>query len=349
MKLKDLVTNSKLIPTPKELHLQYPVNVLAKEKIINSRRKISEIIHKESNEILFISGPCALDFSGGIIDYIEELEEFKKNISDKIILIYRTVPLKPRTHGGWRGTMQDSIINTRKLIVKLVNSGYLVAMDVLSMEQFSFFCDVVSFFWVGARYSAVQELKLLASLFYEVPVLFKNGMDSSIESAVDAIKFARSSHDNIPFLDYNGNLRLKNQSFGNSNCSIILRGGKVDNQCINNLTRKKILEIENICKNRNLPNNKILFDVTHDNGAYYTNNIKTTKGQIESYYNALNLLDYNTIDSILGFMIESYIFEGNIKTRNYEKGVSLVDPTINIKTVKEFLLELSEKIEKICV
>ena len=89
-----------------------------------------------------------------------------------------------------------------------------------------------------------------------------------------------------------------------------------------------------------------MFDLTHSNGAFHTEGKKTVEGQIIAFEKSIEALkDSIYRNNILGFMVESYLFAGNIQTREYQRGVSLVDPTINIETLKEKLIKLSQSID----
>lgn len=345
MFLEESTSKSELIPSPFELKNQFPVSSNGKDIIEKNRIIVNQAMYNDNDKFLVISGPCAFDFSDAILEYIENLENFKSEISSKIHLIYRIVPLKPRTQGGWRGTLQDDIKKTREKIVELVNLGYPIAMDILSAEHFSYFQDCATLFWIGARTVMSQELRLMASLFSHVPILFKNAMDGSIQPAIDAIKFAGNNHSNVPFLGSDGKLRIIDITKGNQNCSLILRGGSFKGKVFNNLDKSSLQETLEIMNLNNI-DRKIMFDLTHSNGAFHTEGKKTVEGQIIAFEKSIEALkDSIYRNNILGFMVESYLFAGNIQTREYQRGVSLVDPTINIETLKEKLIKLSQSID----
>ena len=148
-----------------------------------------------------------------------------------------------------------------------------------------------------------------------MPVGFKNGTGGSIDIAVDAITSAKSEH---VFLGVNQNSKAAIvKTKGNSNCHIILRGGKNEP----NYYEKNILDTCELLKSKNHIG-RVMIDCSHGNSR------KIFKNQIKVLENIIIQLKNN---NIFGIMIESNINEGKQSiSENLKYGVSVTDGCLGL-------------------
>ena len=339
------ISSTKELMTPLELITEIPMSDKSTNTVVDSRRQISNIIHKKDDRLLFIVGPCSIHNEEAALDYASKLISLKKSVEKNIFVIMRVYFEKPRTVLGWKGLINDpdldnsfkinkGIKKARKLLFDLAELGMPAGHEYLDLISPQYISDLISWGAIGARTTESQSHRELASGL-SCPVGFKNGTDGGIQIAIDAIKSASNPH-NFLSVTKEGKSAIFSTT-GNMDCHIILRGGKnsnYDKENVDNVTQKL---------NENNLSASIMIDSSHANSQkdYSKQNIVIRDVQKQ-------LTDGNK--SICGLMIESNLVEGRQDIgdgKNLVYGKSITDACIGWDETEELIIETNKVLDKI--
>lgn len=337
------IANEKVLLTPAELKAEFPLPEHLRKQIEQSRRDISNIIHKKDKRQLIVVGPCSIHDPVAAIEYGKKLKALADKVSDKLYIVMRVYFEKPRTTVGWKGLINDPKIDgtfdvesglriARKLCLELAELGLPLATEALDPMSPQYLADLFSWSAIGARTTESQTHRELASGL-SMAVGFKNGTDGGLAVAINAMQSAAQSHSFIG-INQAGQVTVLHTK-GNPDGHVILRGGKVPN-----FEKQYVDECEQALRKANLPT-AIMIDCSHGNSN------KDYKRQPLVAENALEqLLTGN--ESIIGLMIESHLFGGNQSSEQpfseMKYGVSITDACIDWETTDSLLTHFAEKL-----
>lgn len=337
------IANEKVLLTPAELKAEFPLPENLRKQIEQSRRDISNIIHKKDKRQLIVVGPCSIHDPVAAIEYGKKLKALADKVSDKLYIVMRVYFEKPRTTVGWKGLINDPKIDgtfdvesglriARKLCLELAELGLPLATEALDPMSPQYLADLFSWSAIGARTTESQTHRELASGL-SMAVGFKNGTDGGLAVAINAMQSAAQSHSFIG-INQAGQVTVLHTK-GNPDGHVILRGGKAPN-----FEKQYVDECEQALRKANLPT-AIMIDCSHGNSN------KDYKRQPLVAENALEqLLTGN--ESIIGLMIESHLFGGNQSSEQpfseMKYGVSITDACIDWETTDSLLTHFAEKL-----
>lgn len=333
------VNISSCIPlmSPSELKAEITVSKRAIETVLKGRSDIENILDKNDNRLVAIVGPCSVHDYDSTMDYAKKLNDLRIKYIDKLVIVMRVYFEKPRTTVGWKGMILDPLMDNsceieeglrrgRKILSDINDLGLPCATETLDPIVPQYTSDLISWAAIGARTTESQTHREMSSGL-SMPVGFKNGTDGSIKTAIDALIASTHSHTFIGIDQVGKTSVLKTK--GNRYGHIILRGGRSGA----NYQGKYITESEELLSKSSLGSN-IIVDCSHANSNKdYKNQGRVIKSII-AQKQAGN-------SSIIGFMLESNINEGNqsipldLETLRY--GVSVTDQCINIDETAELL------------
>jgi 3-deoxy-7-phosphoheptulonate synthase len=141
---------------------------------------------------------------------------------------------KPRTTIGWKGLINDPHLDqsykindglrlARHLLLDLAEMGVPTGTEFLDMISPQYIAGLVSWGAIGARTTESQVHRQLVS-GVSCPVGFKNATSGDVQVAIDAIQSAAHSHTFLGHSHYGQSAIFV--TTGNSECHIILRGGR---------------------------------------------------------------------------------------------------------------------------
>ena len=345
LKTDDLrIIETQELSTPEEVRKELFVNETAAITILNSRKTIENILDEKDDRVFVVVGPCSIHDPVAAIEYAKKLKEISKKVSDKLFLIMRVYFEKPRTTIGWKGLINDPMLDGsfkinegirigRKLLLDIVNLEIPTGTEYLDLISPQYIADIISWGAIGARTTESQCHRELASGL-SCPIGFKNGTDGNLQITFDAIKSASCSHHFLS-VTTEGKSAIFSTS-GNPYCHTILRGGS--NKI--NYDEKSIDEVSVRLDKAGLPQ-QIVVDCSH------ANSLKDHKKQMVVVADLANQLK-NGEKRIKGLMIESNLVEGN-QNINDDKliyGKSVTDACIGWEDTEKALYTLSEAIEK---
>ena len=74
---------------PDELKSRLPITDSIATLVKNTRREIHDIIHKKSDKLLFIVGPCSVHDIDQAYNYGRRLKHIAEKVKDKILIVMR--------------------------------------------------------------------------------------------------------------------------------------------------------------------------------------------------------------------------------------------------------------------
>lgn len=332
------------LPIPKEIKEQFPMS----DDLVKIKKERDKEIHRiftgEDNRLALIIGPCSADNEDSVIDYISRLIPVQEKVRDKILIIPRIYTNKPRTTGdGYKGMvhqpnperssdMLEGIIAIRRLHTRAIaETGFTCADEMLYPENQRYLSDLLSYVAVGARSVEDQQHRLVASGI-PCPVGMKNPTSGDISVMLNSITAAQHSHTFI----YRG---WEVVSTGNPLTHAILRGSvNKHGQSQPNYHYEDLIRLHEMYSACNLQNMGIIVDTNHANsGKKYMEQIRICK---EVLHSCRLSEEINTM--VKGFMIESYIEDGNQKIGDGVYGKSITDPCLGWEKTEKLIYEIAD-------
>lgn len=335
------------IPTPEEMKDRVPVSAALKEMKAARDREILDVLTGKEDKFLLIIGPCSAHEPEPVLEYIRRLAKVNERVKDRLVVVPRIYTNKPRTKGvGYKGMFSQPDPNRGEDIVKgletirklniasMEQTGLSAADEMLYPENYPYVDDLLSYVAVGARSSENQMHRLVASGI-DVAVGLKNPMGGSIPVMMNSVFAAQSKQ----VFKYNFD---QVSTSGNPYAHAILRGA-VDSSGndIPNFHYETVMEVaRQYEKGRNiLQNPAIVIDANHSNSG------KQCRQQIRIVEEVLQNRKYDATyrKIVKGFMIESFLVEGNCST-GAVFGQSITDPCLGWEDSERLIYDIAEKI-----
>ena len=326
---------TELLPPIAHLY-ELPISEAAADLVVRTRQEISDLVHGKDNRLLVIIGPCSIHDPKAALEYAERLLPLRKKYEKELLIVMRVYFEKPRTTVGWKGLINDPHLDgtfdinfglrqARKLLLNLNEMGMPASTEFLDMITPQYYADLISWGAIGARTTESQVHRELSSGL-SCPVGFKNGTDGNLKIAIDAIGAASHPHHFLS-VTKTGHSAIV-QTAGNSDCHVILRGGKEPNYDSSHVTAAA-----DACEKAGVPS-KLMVDFSHANSR------KDFKRQMEVAADIANQLR-NGEDHIMGVMVESHLVEGR-QDKPVTYGQSITDACIGWADTEALLAELAE-------
>jgi 3-deoxy-7-phosphoheptulonate synthase len=227
-----------VLPPPDHLIRFFPISGTPVERLITAtRRGIQDIMAGADQRLLVVIGPCSIHDPAAALEYARRLREQREKYKDTLEIVMRVYFEKPRTTVGWKGLINDPYLDetfrideglrmARQLLIEINRLGLPAGSEFLDVISPQYLGDLISWGAIGARTTESQVHRELASGL-SAPIGFKNGTDGNIKIATDAIQAAAGGHHFLS-VHKSGQVAIV-QTNGNSQCHVILRGGKSPN------------------------------------------------------------------------------------------------------------------------
>ncbi len=338
-KVDDLrVTKIKELLPPIALLEKYPAGETANNTVFQARNAIHDILHNKDSRLLVIIGPCSIHDPQAARNYADRLVKLRDKYKDRLEIVMRVYFEKPRTTVGWKGLINDPMLDdsyqineglklARELLVDINQKGLPTAGEYLDMITPQYVADLMCWGAIGARTTESQVHRELASGL-SCPVGFKNATNGNVRIAIDAIRSASSSHHFLSVTKFGHSAIV--ETTGNKDCHIILRGGVAPNYDAASVAQA----VEEL--NKAGVNNKLMIDFSHANSN------KEFKRQLLVCDDVCQQIA-NGSKSIFGVMVESFIEEGNQKLvcgKAEVFGKSITDGCIGWEDTEQLLARL---------
>lgn len=331
---------------PKEVKEMYPITAEMKKTVDERIDELKKIFSGESDKFLLVIGPCSADRDDSVLDYIGRLREVQEKVKDKIFIVPRIYTNKPRTTGdGYKGMLHQpdpdrkpdmfkGIVAIRELHMRAVKeTGFACADEMLYPENHRYLDDLLAYVAVGARSVENQQHRLTASGI-EIPVGMKNPTGGDITVMMNSITAAQHKHTFI----YRG---WEVHSQGNEYAHAILRGYmNKHGQTIPNYHYEDLISLSETYAASGLKNPAAIIDTNHANSG------KNPFEQVRIAKEVLGSRRYNADIGRLvkGFMIESYIEDGNQKIGEGIYGKSITDACLGWEKTERLILDIADKL-----
>ncbi len=333
------------LPPPEHLIRFFPIQGTPVEVLIaDTRRRVREILHGQSDRMLVVIGPCSIHDPVAALEYAERLAEERRKHAAQLEVLMRVYFEKPRTTVGWKGLINDPYMNgsfrineglriARDLLVRINQHGVPAGCEFLDVISPQYVGDLVSWGAIGARTTESQVHRELASGL-SAAVGFKNGTDGDVRIAVDAILAARQKHHFLS-VHKSGQVAIV-ETRGNDDCHVILRGGSQPNY--------DAASVEAAC--RELAGaglaQRLMIDCSHANSR------KDYRRQREVCANVCEQVAQGE-DRVVGVMIESHLVEGRqdlAPGKALSFGQSITDACLGWDDSAKLLAALAEAVAR---
>lgn len=308
---------------------------------------IKDIIAGRDDRFLLIIGPCSADNEDSVCDYANRLAKLQEKVRDKIFIVPRVYTNKPRTRGeGYKGMLhspdphrrvtdiQAGILAIRHMYVRIMNETGLSAADEMLYPENTVYCDdLLSYTAVGARSTENQQHRLVAS-GSDTCVGFKNPMNGSLSVMLNSIYAAQ-----IPNEFKYGSRQVR--TTGNEYAHAIIRGAvDIYGNNVANYHYEDVMKLREMYFEAHLKNPAVIIDTNHSNSG------KKPLEQVRIAREVMNnMLTSNEFRSIVkGFLIESYIEDGNQPPDGTVYGKSITDGCLGWEKTERLIYELAEKL-----
>ena len=332
------------LPIPMEVKEMYPLTGEMSDAVERRTAELKAIFEGKSDKLVLIIGPCSADREDSVIDYISRLAPVQEKVADKLLIVPRGYTNKPRTTGaGYKGLLHQpdpnakpdvfkGIIATRELHMRAVKeTGFVCADEMLYPENYKYLDDLLGYNAVGARSVEDQQHRLTASAV-GCPVGMKNPTSGDLTVMMNAIMAAQHEHDFI----YRG---WEGHSYGNPYAHAILRG-YVNRQGVThpNYHYETLLYLASLYEQWDLKNPALIVDCNHSNSG------KNPFEQPRIMKEVLHSCRYNPdlARLVKGFMVESYIEDGNQPVGGGVYGKSITDACLGWEKSERLIYEVAD-------
>ena len=308
---------------------------------------IKKIISGKDDRMLFIVGPCSADNEDSVLDYVSRLAKLAEEVKDKIFIVPRIYTNKPRTRGeGYKGMLhspdphkkvtdiQAGILALRPMHARAISeSGLSAADEMLYPDNVDYIQDLLSYIAVGARSTENQQHRLVASGF-DVAVGIKNPMNGSFSVLLNSI-YAAQIQNEFKYGDY------QVRTAGNPYAHAILRGSvDIYGNNLPNYHYEDVMRFDEMYRKQGLKFPAVIIDTNHSNSN--KNAFEQVRIVKEVVGNRRHCDRFKAL--VKGFLIESYIEDGNQSPDGNVYGKSITDACLGWDKTRELILSVAERL-----
>src|SRR5687768_15602318 len=99
------------MPTPDRVKTDVPLPDGAATTVANGRAAIQRILDREDPRLIVVVGPCSIHDPGAAVEYASRLVRLAERVSETMFLVMRVYFEKPRTSTGWKGFINDPLMD----------------------------------------------------------------------------------------------------------------------------------------------------------------------------------------------------------------------------------------------
>ncbi len=323
--------------TPRALKAEVSAGAASVECVASSRETIAAILEQRDPRMLLVVGPCSIHDPEGALEYAARLNKLRQELAESFYIVMRVYFEKPRTTIGWKGLINDPLLDgsndielglkkARQLLIDITGMGLPAATEFLDPVIPQYIADLVSWAAIGARTTESQTHREMASGL-SMPVGFKNGTDGGLQIALDAMCAARSPHSFLG-MDQDGVTSII-RTTGNPVGHVVLRGGRTSP----NWDPASIKDAEDKLRQAGVPP-VLMVDCSHANS-------RKQHARQEEVWQSLVEQRVGGAKCIIGAMVESYLEEGNqaipANLKDLKRGVSVTDACIGWPVTERML------------
>lgn len=334
------------LPIPMEIREEMPLGPELMEKKKDFDAEVARIFAGKDPRKVLIIGPCSADREDSVLEYATRLGNLAEEVKDKLLIIPRVYTNKPRTKGtGYKGLLHNpdpespddllaGVKAIRHMHLRVIQeTGMFTADEMLYPSNYQYLVDLLSYVAVGARSVENQEHRLVASGI-PVPVGMKNPTAGSTSVMLNSI-YAAQAHQSFIFRNW------EVECDGNPLTHAVLRGYiGLDGRTYPNYHYEHLERLAERYTSEKYVNPAIVVDCNHDNSG------KRPLEQIRICKEVLDSCRRNEAVAglVKGFMIESYLEDGNQAVDGAVFGKSITDPCLGWEKTEALIRELAERL-----
>ena len=338
------MTFKRKLPIPKEIRDTMPLSKEMAEKKPAFDKEVADVLTGKSSKKLLIIGPCSADREDSVLDYTSRLARVSEEVHDKLVIIPRVSTNKPRTKGtGYKGLLHNpdpegkpdllgGVKAIRHMHLRVIEeTGLFTADEMLYPENYQFLIDLLAYNAVGARSVENQEHRLV-SAGIPTPVGMKNPTGGSLEVMLNSVYAAQAPQ---TFIFSNWEV----EASGNPLAHAILRGYLgLDGINHSNYHYEYLERLASLYTADTYKNPAVVIDCNHDNSG------KRPLEQIRIMHEVLDSARRNPDIECLfkGFMVESYIEDGNQPVGGGVYGKSITDACLGWDKTASLIYSIAE-------
>ena len=339
------IAQSELLPEPRLLLEELPAGETEADFIADARRATRAILRGEDDRLLVIVGPCSVHDPASALDYARHLAEVKARFAPELLLVMRVYFEKPRTRMGWKGLIYDPSLDgqgdigeglrqARRLLLECAKLGVPAASEILDLVTPQYYAELLTWGAIGARTVESPLHRQMASAL-SAPVGFKNAIQGTVGTAIDAIHVSAQAH-RFPTISLEGRATVITTT-GNPDGHLVLRGTGSGP----NFDAASVQAAALALQAAGLPM-RLVIDCSHGNSSK-----DHTRQSLVAADIARQLADGG--DSICGVMLESHLQAGRQDIVNGREGLtygqSVTDACIGWDTTVDVLQDLADGVK----
>ncbi|MFL5824339.1 MAG: 3-deoxy-7-phosphoheptulonate synthase [Solirubrobacteraceae bacterium] len=328
--------------SPQALLDELPVDGERTQGVLEARVQTHAVLDRHDDRLLVVVGPCSVHDPQATLEYAQRLSEQAQRLREDLLVTMRVYFEKPRTTTGWKGLINDPLLDgsgdvnlglrtARGLLLEVLSLGLPVGCEFLDPVIPQYISDVVSWGAIGARTVESQTHRQLGSGL-SMPVGFKNRTDGNVQVAVDAVRAAAVPHA-FTGIDMTGTPAIV-YTRGNQDCHVILRGGRGSPNYEAHAVATALAQL----RQAGLPE-RLMIDCSHDNSG------KDAERQPAVAADVGRQVAQGSRE-IVGVMLESFLVAGRqeLSLQALKYGQSITDACLGWDSTLEVLEGLARAV-----
>ena len=334
------------LPIPMEIREEMPLSADMAARKPAFDAEVAAIIRGESSRRLLVIGPCSADREDSVLDYVTRLAKLADEVKDKLLVVPRVYTNKPRTRGtGYKGLLHnpdpeapadllEGVKAIRRMHLRVVEeTGMFTADEMLYPANYQYLVDLLAYVAVGARSVENQEHRLVAS-GVPMPVGMKNPTGGSTAVLLNSIYAAQAPQ---TFIFRNWEV----ETTGNPLAHAVLRGYVgPDGATYPNYHYEYLERLADRYDPEKFEFPAVVIDCNHDNSG---------KRPLEQPRIVDEVLDSvrrseRIAGLFRGFMVESYLVDGNQPVGGGVYGKSITDACIGWAGTERLVRDMANRL-----
>ncbi|MBM6868343.1 3-deoxy-7-phosphoheptulonate synthase [Collinsella tanakaei] len=335
----------RLLPIPRDIREEMPLSEDMKKRKVDFDKQVMDVLSGKDPRRLLIIGPCSADREDSVLEYATRLAKLADRVRDHFLIIPRVYTNKPRTKGtGYKGLLHnpdpegapnllEGVKAIRRMHLRVVEeTGMFTADEMLYPSNYQYLIDLLGYIAVGARSVENQEHRLVAS-GVPMPVGMKNPTGGSTDVMLNSI-FAAQQPQTFLFRNW------EVETTGNKFAHAVLRG-YIGEDGLNypNYHYEYLERLAAKYTEADFAHPAVVVDCNHDNsGKRPLEQIRIMKEVLDSCRRSEAIAGL-----VRGFMVESYLEDGNQPIDGGVFGKSITDACLGWEKTERLVLEIAER------
>lgn len=340
------MTFKRRLPIPMEIREEMPLSADMAARKPAFDAEVAAIIRGESPRRLLVIGPCSADREDSVLDYVTRLAKLADEVKDKLLVVPRVYTNKPRTRGtGYKGLLHnpdpeapadllEGVKAIRRMHLRVVEeTGMFTADEMLYPANFQYLIDLLAYVAVGARSVENREHRLVAS-GVPMPVGMKNPTGGSTAVLLNSIYAAQAPQ---TFIFRNWEV----ETTGNPLAHAVLRGYVgPDGATYPNYHYEYLERLADRYDPEKFEFPAVVIDCNHDNsGKRPLEQARIVDEVLDSVRRSERIAGL-----FRGFMVESYLVDGNQPVGGGVYGQSITDACIGWEGTERLVRDMAERL-----